>query len=403
MTIAAIPSPSTAVWHLGPVPIRAYALCIIAGIAVACAVTEYRLRRRGAPRWAVLDVAVWAVPFGIVGARIYHVITSPAQYFGARGDWTKVFAVWEGGLGIWGAVAGGALGAWLGCRQLGIPLTMFADALAPGLPLAQAVGRLGNWFNNELHGGRTDLPWGLEVHRMDSDNPGRALVGPDGQPELLPGLYHPTFAYEALWNVGVALLVLLADRRFRFGRGRAFALYVMGYTAGRFWIEMMRTDEATHLLGMRVNVWVSLLVFLGGLVYFLRVRGPREYLVPAGEPGAAGGGDLRVVTWEQYEAYRSTGALPAPVPHAGDPARDDDGADLADGAPALDDFADDETDDVDEPPATEPDDPGRAGAVDSGGPGRGGAADAGRGASGNAVGGAERGGGGQVTAAGDDR
>ncbi len=339
--LAAMPSPSTAVWQLGPVPIRAYALCIILGIVVACVVTEYRLRRRGVAPGAVLDIAVWAVPAGIIGARIYHVITSPEKYFGAGGEPIKALYIWEGGLGIWGAVAGGAVGAWLAARQLGIPFTVIADALAPGLPLAQAVGRLGNWFNNELYGGRTTLPWGLEVHVMDPNNPGHALRDDAGNPVLQPGLYHPAFLYEALWNVGVAALVLYLDRKLRLGRGRAFALYVMGYTAGRFWIELMRTDEANLILGVRLNVWTAVLVFLGALAYFVRVRGPREYLVPVGEPAAAPtpSGDVsqvdlsareaaarpappegyRVVTEEQFDAYRKTGVLP-PV----EPAADDD-------------------------------------------------------------------------------
>jgi prolipoprotein diacylglyceryl transferase len=314
----------------------------VLGIVVACVVTEYRLRARGVAPGTVLDIAVWAVPFGILGARIYHVITSPGNYFGPDGNFVDAFKIWEGGLGIWGAVAGGAIGAWLAARQLGLPLTVVADALAPGLPLAQAVGRFGNWFNNELYGGPTDLPWGLRIHRMSG---GEALRDADGNPIVEPGLYHPTFAYEALWNVGVAVLVLLADRRWSFGRGRAFALYVMGYTAGRFWIEMMRTDPATEILGMRLNVWTALLVFLGALIYFVRVRGPREYLVPIGPAAAAGDGgaapgtgrgdvsqlDLsarraaaepaapegyRVVTAEQFDTYRRTGEVP-PEPGEG--------------------------------------------------------------------------------------
>ncbi|MEV4809953.1 prolipoprotein diacylglyceryl transferase [Micromonospora avicenniae] len=339
---AALPSPTTAVWQLGPLPVRAYALCIIVGILVACLVTEYRLRRRGVAPGAVLDIAVWAVPAGIIGARIYHVITSPEKYFGAGGDPMKAFAIWEGGLGIWGAVAGGAIGAWIAARQLGIPLAVVADALAPGLPLAQAIGRFGNWFNNELFGGRTTLPWGLEVHRMDPDNPGHALRDDTGQPILEPGLFHPTFAYEALWNIGVAALVFLLDRKLRLGRGRAFALYVMGYTAGRFWIEMMRTDEANTILGVRLNVWTAGLVFLGALIYFVRVRGPREYMIPLNAPAAAvpaapTGSDVsqvdlsareagprstapdgyRVVTEEQFRAYQETGAVPT-EPEAGE-------------------------------------------------------------------------------------
>jgi prolipoprotein diacylglyceryl transferase len=375
VTIAAIPSPSTAVWHIGPLPIRAYALCIVLGIVVACVVTEIRLRRRGAAKYAVLDVAVWAVPFGIVGARVYHVLTDIDQYFGSNGQPLKALQIWEGGLGIWGAIAGGAIGAWIGCRQLGIPLRVFADALAPGLPLAQAVGRFGNWFNNELHGGPTTLPWGLEVHRMDPNNPGRALLNEDGTAELLPGLYHPTFLYEALWCVGVAVLVWMVDRRLKLGHGRAFALYVMGYTAGRFWIELMRTDPSNEILGQRLNVWTSVLVFLGAVIYFARVRGPQEFLVPTD-------GRYLVVTEEEYARYQRTGVVPgdpagvtldgdttsANSDRADDSADDsDDGADLVDASnPALDDFADDRIDDDDDVADDEDEDDGG----DDGGGGR---------------------------------
>src|SRR5690606_25598112 len=151
-------------WHIGPLPLRAYAIFILLGIIAACAITEARLRKRGAPKWVVLDVAVWAVPFGIVGGRIYHLITSPDAYFGEGGNPMKAFAIWEGGLGIWGAVALGGVGAWIACRRMGIPLTMVADPLAPGLPVAQAIGRLGNWFNNELDWAPTNLPGGLTVY-----------------------------------------------------------------------------------------------------------------------------------------------------------------------------------------------------------------------------------------------
>ncbi|MEU5669589.1 prolipoprotein diacylglyceryl transferase [Micromonospora sp. NPDC047753] len=360
---AALPSPSTAVWQLGPVPIRAYALCIIAGIVLACWVTERRLRQRGVAPGAVLDIAVWAVPAGIIGARIYHVITSPEKYFGAGGDPMKAFAIWEGGLGIWGAVAGGAVGAWIAARQLGIPFGVVADALAPGLPLAQAVGRLGNWFNNELFGGRTTLPWGLEIHRMDPDNPGHALRDDAGQPILEPGLYQPTFLYELLWNLGVAALVLVLDRRFKLGRGRAFALYVMGYTVGRFWIELMRTDEANQIFGVRLNVWTAALVFLGALIYFVRVRGPRDYLIPLGPAGtttppptsdlsqvdlseretptrAAAPEGYRVVSEEQYAAWQDTGVVPS---------ADDDDSGPDDGEPSGDAAVDDLAPSDDEP------------------------------------------------------
>ncbi|MEV0899384.1 prolipoprotein diacylglyceryl transferase [Actinoplanes sp. NPDC049802] len=341
MNIAAIPSPTESVWHVLGLPIRAYALCIIVGIVVATLLMEQRLRHRGVEPWTSLDLVVWAVPFGIIGARIYHLITSPQEYFGSGGEPMDAFKIWEGGLGIWGAVAGGALGAWIAARQIGLPLTVFADALAPALPVAQAIGRIGNWFNNELYGKVTTLPWGLEVHDMDQANPGRAAVI-DGEPVTLPDLYHPTFAYEAIWNLGVAAMVWLLDRKFKFGRGRAFALYVMGYTAGRLWIEMLRVDEANSFFGVRINVFVSILVFLGAAVYFFVVKGAREYVVPidapetAPEPSDLAASDLsqvdvgaaatdtsrkmpiayQVVSRERFEEYHRTGILP-PAEKAG--------------------------------------------------------------------------------------
>jgi prolipoprotein diacylglyceryl transferase len=333
--IAAIPSPTESVWDLFGFPIRAYALCIIAGMVAATLLLEQRLRHRGAAPWVSLDIVVWAVPFGIIGARIYHVITSPGDYFGADGDPVKAFFIWEGGLGIWGAVAGGAVGAWIAARQIGIPLSVIADSLAPALPVAQAIGRLGNWFNNELYGSVTTLPWGLEVHEMDSSNPGHAVMI-DGEPVTRPDLYHPAFLYELIWNLGVAALVWLLDRKFKFGRGRAFALYVMAYTAGRLWIEMLREDTATLFFGVRLNVYTSIIVFLGAAIYFFVVKGPRGYVVPIEGPDAAPAPDAadsdvsqvdvsatgksaerkmpigyRVVTEEQFLEYQKTGAVPA--------------------------------------------------------------------------------------------
>jgi prolipoprotein diacylglyceryl transferase len=307
VTLASIPSPSTAVWDLGPVPIRAYALFIILGIIVACVVTEYRLRARGAPKYAVLDIAVWAVPFGIVGGRLYHVITTPDRFFGPDGNPAEIVRVWEGGLGIWGAIGLGALGVWLACRQMGLPFRVVADAAAVGIPLSQAVGRIGNWFNNELYGSQTDLPWGLEIHNMVD---GRAQPLPEGG-TLLPGLYHPTFLYELLWNVGVAILVWQVGKRLKLGGGRQFALYVMGYTVGRFWIELLRIDDTSRmpvpnaedtvitLAGMRINAWVSILLFLGALAYFLRVRAEQEFLLPAE------GGGFRVVSEQEYLEHQA--------------------------------------------------------------------------------------------------
>jgi prolipoprotein diacylglyceryl transferase len=285
--LAAIPSPTQGVWHLGPLPIRAYALCIIAGIVLCVWIGEKRWVARGGASGEVLDIAVWAVPFGIVGGRLYHVITTPEPYFGSGGHPLRAFAIWDGGLGIWGAIALGALGAWIGCRRRGIPLPVFADAIAPGLLVAQAVGRLGNWFNNELHGGPTSLPWALKVYQWSD---GHAVVGANGQP-VVAGYFHPTFLYELLWNLLAAAFVVWADRRFRLGHGRAFALYVVSYCAGRLWIEMLRDDTAEHFFGIRLNVFTSILVGLVAAGFFVALRGrPREVLTRgAGAAGEDGG------------------------------------------------------------------------------------------------------------------
>ncbi|WP_372511286.1 prolipoprotein diacylglyceryl transferase [Lentzea californiensis] len=276
--LATIPSPDRGVWHLGPLPIRAYALCIIAGIVAAIWWGERRWVARGGIKGEVTDIAVWAVPFGLVGGRLYHVITDNQKYFGPGKNPLAALEIWNGGLGIWGAIALGAVGAWIACRRRGIPLPAMADALAPGIVLAQAIGRLGNYFNQELYGGDTTLPWGLEIYRR---------VTPEGREDALAGIaidhtpiqvVHPTFLYELLWNLGVALLIVWADRKFRLGHGRVFALYVAGYTVGRFWIEIMRTDEATLIFGTRVNVFVSAIVFFGAVAYFViaKSRGERE-------------------------------------------------------------------------------------------------------------------------------
>ena len=180
---------------------RAYALCIVAGIALAIWMGERRWRDRGGRPGVIMDVSAWMVPFGIIGGRVYHVVTSWPDYFGSGGDPAAALQIWRGGLGIWGAVAFGALGAWIGARRAGVRLAPLADSIAPGIVAAQAVGRLGNWFNNELYGRATDLPWGLQVHEWDAAA-GRAVTGADGAAVLLPGTYQPTFAYEMLWNVG---------------------------------------------------------------------------------------------------------------------------------------------------------------------------------------------------------
>ncbi|WP_019806367.1 prolipoprotein diacylglyceryl transferase [Saccharomonospora halophila] len=284
--LATIPSPDRGVWEIGPFPLRAYALCIIAGIVVAIWWGERRWVARGGTKGTIVDIAVFAVPFGLIGGRLYHVLTDWQLYFGEGRDPVRALYIWDGGLGIWGAIALGAVGAWIACRRRGIPLPAVADAVAPGIVVAQAIGRLGNYFNQELYGGPTDLPWGLEIYCRGTGGVPPATCTPDN-PGPLNGVavsdvpltvVHPTFLYELLWNLGVALLVVWADRRFRLGHGRVFALYVAGYTAGRFWIELMRADEANEILGLRVNVWTSMLVFAGAVTYVLLAgrRGPRE-------------------------------------------------------------------------------------------------------------------------------
>ena len=269
---AAIPSPTVSVFKIGPLPIHIYALCIVAGIVVAIWLTDRRWRARGGTPNQVGDVAGWAVLFGILGGRIYHVITDPELYFKAGGHPLNAFKIWDGGLGIWGAIALGGVGALIGCRRHKLNFVAFADAAAPGIIIAQALGRLGNWFNNELYGRATNLPWKLQIHDMDltTGKPQPCSFGHLGA--TVCGYYQPTFLYELLWNLAIAALLLYVDRRYRLGRGNVFALYVMGYTAGRFWIETLRSDHANHIFGMRVNNWVAILVFLGGLAWFLRHR-----------------------------------------------------------------------------------------------------------------------------------
>ena len=257
-----IPSPSRSVWYLGPFPLRAYALCILAGVFIAVWWTSRRYRARGGSEETVLDAAMLGVPVGILGARLYHVLTSPGAYFGPGGDPARIVQIWRGGLGIWGGVAAGiAATAWL-MRRRGLRLAPLTDALAPALLVAQAVGRVGNWFNQELFGAPTTLPWGLEI---DADHL------PEG---YAPGtLFHPTFLYEALWNLAGAALLVLLERRLRrrdgTTGGRLIWAYLMVYTAGRVWIEHLRVDEAAIVLGLRLNEWTAMIVFLAGLVGFI--------------------------------------------------------------------------------------------------------------------------------------
>jgi prolipoprotein diacylglyceryl transferase len=310
MNLAYIPSPSEGVWHLGPLPLRAYALAIIVGIVVAIWIGERRFVARGGRPGTVSDVAVWAIPFGLVGARIYHVVTNPEFYFGDGKDPIQALYVWEGGLGIWGAIGFGALGAYLGCRYSGVKFTSYIDAVAPGIVLAQAIGRWGNYFNQELFGKPTDKPWALEIDPLNR---------PAGYEQY--ETFHPTFLYESLWCIGVAIVLLLVDRKFRLGRGRVFALYVALYTAGRAWIEDLRIDDAHEFGPFRLNVWVAIAVFVLAVAYFVIVG--RRW--PGREESVRRGGD------EDEDSEDKT-ADEAAVGDKADEDAETDGADADDGS-----------------------------------------------------------------------
>ncbi len=260
MTALFIPSPSSGVWYLGPVPLRGYALAIILGIAVAIWIGERRWVARGGRPGEVQDLAIWAVPFGIVGGRIYHVLTDWQLYFGEDRNPVTALYLWRGGLGVWGSIAMGALGVVIGARLKGIRLLPVLDAMAPGVLVAQALGRWGNWFNQELFGKPTDLPWALEID---------AAHRPVGY--LDQATFHPTFLYESLWSLAAFAVVIWADRRFRLGHGRVLALYVMAYTVGRAWIEMLRIDsvQLDDVAGLRLNVWTSIVLFVAAAAYFV--------------------------------------------------------------------------------------------------------------------------------------
>ena len=285
MPLASIPSPSQGVWYLGFVPIRAYALCIVLGVIFAVWLSERRWRARGGQKGTIIDISVPAVIFGLIGGRLYHVITDWQTYFGARAikPAYKALFIWEGGLGIWGAIALGGVGVWLACRKRGLSLSAVADTVAPGIAFAQAIGRWGNWFNQELYGGPTTLPWGLEIDQLHGGEPGV--------------LYHPTFLYESIWDLLLGFALLWAGKRLALHHGRLFALYVAGYTLGRFWIEGLRidpvggVDHAVTFLSLRLNQWTSIVVFIGALIYFLATRNKdtEEFILPAAERVAAGG------------------------------------------------------------------------------------------------------------------
>lgn len=299
---AGIPSPKVGEIHLGPLTLRAYALAILLGIVIGAWLSSRRYQQRGGDENTVIDSLVLAVPLGIIGARIYHIFSSPDRYFGENGDLLAIFRIWEGGLGVWGAIPGGAIGAYLLLRRRGLRFSVYADALAPGILIAQAIGRIGNYFNQELFGGPTTLPWGLQIDHPPSQFP----VGT---------LFHPTFLYELLWNLAMAALIIYVDRKLRLGYGRVFWLYVAAYTAGRGWIEGLRIDEAQIIAGLRLNVWVSILVFIFALAMFIIVgkrhpgREPSVWL-PGREPEQTS--DHDDPTTDTAEIAAEGGGAPSP-------------------------------------------------------------------------------------------
>lgn len=268
---SSIPSPEVSYIDLGFFRIHFYALFILLGITIAVWFTDKRLSRRGAPAGAMVDIAIWAVPFGILGGRFFHVITHPRDYFYEGADLMATLRIWEGGLAIYGAVIFGAIGVWIGSRQLGLRFWSVADAVAPGVLLAQAIGRLGNYFNTELYGLPTDLPWGLEV---PADNPAYPIGLPAGL------TFHPTFLYEMIWNLAGVVLILVLEKRVRLQWGKVLALYLVVYSIGRVWIESIRIDPSEIILGLRINVWSALIGIAIGFAIFA-VQGRRH---PGEEP-----------------------------------------------------------------------------------------------------------------------
>lgn len=258
--LLSIPSPEISFIELGPVRIHFYALFILTGIVIASLIADAKLSRQGAPKGVFLDIALWAVPAGILGGRLFHVITHPGDYFFEGADLLAIFRVWEGGLAIYGAITLGAVGAWLGARQAGIRFLSVLDAAAPGLLIAQGLGRVGNYFNQELFGTPTTLPWGLEISPA---NP----AYPNGLPEGL--LFHPTFLYEMLWNFAGAAILLYLAAKLNLQWGKVFGLYLVIYSTGRILTESIRIDPSEIILGLRVNIWSALIGITIGLIIIL--------------------------------------------------------------------------------------------------------------------------------------
>jgi len=288
------PGPEWSSFDLGPFRIHAYALCILAGIIAATVLTSRRLTSRGGEPGVVLDIILWAVPLGIVGARIYHVLTHPGDYFYPGADLLRTLYIWEGGNAIFGALLGGAVGAYIGCRMSGIRFWSFADALAPGMLIAQAMGRLGNWFNNELFGLPTTLPWGLQI---ETSNPAYPVGLPVGT------LFHPTFLYEMIWNVIGVAVILLIERKLTLRWGKAFGVYLIWYGLGRSFFESIRVDPSEIYFGIRTNVWAAYAAILIGLVILIvQSRRHTGIEVTAYQPGREWKGPDAEVESDEFDS-----------------------------------------------------------------------------------------------------
>ena len=271
--LASIPSPSSGRLELGPLSLNAYGLMIALGVVAAVWLFGRRLEARNiGTREDANAIGVWGVVAGVIGARAYHVFTDWHRF---EDNWLDVFKVWQGGLGIPGGMLAGVLVGVYVAHRRGIPIGPGLNAVAPSLPLAQAIGRWGNYFNQELYGRPTDLPWALEI---DADHlPTTGTYAPGTT-------FHPTFLYESLWNIALVGVILWLDRRFKWAGGQLLAVYVLGYGLGRLWVESLRVDEAAQLGPWRWNQWVALALIVGGGAYLLATRGSARERVYAPRP-----------------------------------------------------------------------------------------------------------------------
>jgi prolipoprotein diacylglyceryl transferase len=279
MSVAYIPSPARGVWHLGPIPVRGYALCLVLGVIVGIWIADRRYLAAGGRPGLILDVAAWAVPLGLVGARLNRVATDYQLYFGPHTDWVSMLKVWDGGLGMPGGLLLGAGGAWIACRRAHVPLGQVAGAAAPGIAVGQAIGGWSNWFSQQVYGRPSALPWAVQIA------PAHRVTGYEAF-----GAFQPVFLYQSIWDLLIAAGVIWAARRFRLSGERTFAVYLAAWAVGLFATETFRIDYTRHAAGLRLNDWLAILAFAGAVWYLYRTHPrptPGEPLGPAAPPGLA--------------------------------------------------------------------------------------------------------------------